>query len=217
MKILKQILAGIFIGLGGTVFLAIENKVVGGLFFSFASLSVVNFKVMLYTGRIGYFFDYSIKEKCELFVTLFFNLVGVTIVALLVFLMGNETINTRIINVLDSKMSEAWYEVLVRGIMCGVMMVIAVEGFKVFDNPLMKNVIVSLSVALFVISGFEHSIANFYYYFLGLFNKYPFAFLDLLKLIITILGNSLGSILFYLLYKFALKKLPKNEAKTEQK
>ena len=127
--------------------------------------------------------------------------------------MGNTDINDRVVTVMDNKMAEDWYEVLFRAIMCGIMMVIAVEGFKKFDNPLMKNLIVILSIALFVISGFEHSIANFFYYNLSLLAKRAFNWMDLLKLFITIIGNSLGSIFFY----FLLKLCVKNEEKIEQK
>ena len=148
MKIIKMIVAGMFIGLGGVIFLAIPNKIVGGLFFSIALLSVLNFKMMLYTGRIGYIFEYNAKDKLDLLLTVLFNIIGTFIIALFVFLMGNADINDRVVVVMDAKMAEEWYEVLFRGIMCGIMMVIAVEGFKKFDNPLMKNLIVILSIAL---------------------------------------------------------------------
>lgn len=213
MKIIKMIVAGMFIGLGGVIFLAIPNKIVGGIFFSIALLSVLNFKMMLYTGRIGYIFEYDLKDKLDLLLTVLFNIIGTFIIALFVFLMGNTDINERVVMVMDNKMAEDWYEVLFRAIMCGIMMVIAVEGFKKFDNPLMKNLIVILSIALFVISGFEHSIANFFYYNLSLLAKRAFNWMDLLKLFITIIGNSLGSIFFY----FLLKLCVKNEEKTEQK
>lgn len=213
MKYLKELLAGIFIGIGGTIFVAIENKIVGALFFSFALLSVLNFNVILYTGRIGYFFDYDSKEKLSLLHVLLLNCLGAFLIASIVFLMGNSSINERIVTIDNLKFGAKWYKVLFRSIMCGIMMVIAVEGFKRFDNYLMKNLIVILSIAIFVISGFEHSIANMYYYFLGLYNGYPFIFTDVLLLLLTVLGNSIGSILFYLLLKFSDTKIEKNKQK----
>ena len=98
-------------------------------------------------------------------------------------------------------------------------MVIAVEGFKRFDNFLMKNLIVILSIAIFVISGFEHSVANMFYYFLGLFNGFNFNYVHVLLLLLTVLGNSIGSILFYFLLqlcdKVKEKKTYENEVKSE--
>ena len=217
MKILKMFISGLFISLGGTIFLAIENKIVGGVFFSIALLSVLNFKTMLYTGRIGYVLEYSKEERLELLVTILFNVIGTIFFAFIIFLMGNATINTRVLTVVDAKMSEVWYEVIARSFMCGVMMVIAVEGFKKFDNPLMKNLIVILSIALFVISGFEHSIANFFYYYLALFNGRGFFFNDLLVLLFTVLGNSLGSIFFYFILSKSYEKIEENKAKNKQK
>lgn len=217
MKILKMFISGLFISLGGTIFLAIENKIVGGLFFSIALLSVLNFKTMLYTGRIGYIFEYTKEERLELLVTILFNIIGTICFAFIIFLMGNTTINTRVLTVVDTKMKEVWYEVIARSFMCGVMMVIAVEGFKKFDNPLMKNLIVILSIALFVISGFEHSIANFFYYYLSLFNGRGFFFNDILVLLFTVLGNSLGSICFYFLLKKSYEKIEEKKAKNDTK
>ena len=217
MKLIKELLAGIFIGIGGTIFLAIENKIIGALFFSFALLSVLNFKVILYTGRIGYFFDYSGKEKLSLLHVLLLNCLGTFIVALIVFLMGNNTINERILTVDIGKFTLEWYQVLFRSIMCGIMMVIAVEGFKRFDNFLMKNLIVILSIAIFVISGFEHSIANMYYYFLGLLNGFTFYFKDVLLLLLTVLGNRIGSIGLYLLLKLGDKTKEEKAENLEEK
>ena len=219
MKLIKELVAGLFIGIGGTIFLAIENKIIGALFFSFALLSVLNFGSILYTGRIGYFFSYNKNEKLALLHVLLLNCIGTCIIALIVFLMGNKTINIRVLEVDKAKFTLEWYQILFRSIMCGVMMVIAVEGFKRFDNFLMKNLIVILSIAIFVISGFEHSVANMFYYFLGLFNGLKYGFDPVLLLLLTVLGNSIGSILFYFLLqlcdKVKAKKTYENEVKSE--
>ena len=55
MKILfKSFLAGIMIAIGGTVFLSIENKVIGASLFSIGLFGVLIYNLNLYTGKIGY-------------------------------------------------------------------------------------------------------------------------------------------------------------------
>ena len=46
------ILAGISIAIGGTVFLSLENKVLGALFFTVGLFAVCTFGFNLYTGKV---------------------------------------------------------------------------------------------------------------------------------------------------------------------
>ena len=58
--ICNSIAAGIFIGIGGSVFLAIENKIAGAVFFTVALLCICQLELLLYTGKIGFLaFDHS--------------------------------------------------------------------------------------------------------------------------------------------------------------
>ena len=52
--LLNAVLAGVFIGIAGTVCLSVKNPVAGALFFGFGLLSIVVFGFKLYTGAIGY-------------------------------------------------------------------------------------------------------------------------------------------------------------------
>ena len=51
------ILAGISIAVGGTVFLSLENRVLGAVFFTVGLFAVCTFGFNLYTGKICYVFD----------------------------------------------------------------------------------------------------------------------------------------------------------------
>ena len=48
----KSVYAGFMIGIGGIVYLSVENKVMGSLFFSFGLLTIVTQGFYLYTGKI---------------------------------------------------------------------------------------------------------------------------------------------------------------------
>ena len=51
---IKAVYAGFMIGIGGMVYLAVENKIVGSMLFSFGLLTIVTQGFFLYTGKIGF-------------------------------------------------------------------------------------------------------------------------------------------------------------------
>ena len=59
--LVKSVYAGFMIGIGGIVYLSLENKVIGSLFFSFGLLTIVTQGFYLYTGKIGF-----VKKTIEL-------------------------------------------------------------------------------------------------------------------------------------------------------
>ena len=52
--LLKAILTGIAIGIGGTVYLSCENKTVGAFLFGTGLFTILTFGFMLFTGKVGY-------------------------------------------------------------------------------------------------------------------------------------------------------------------
>ena len=51
---IKAVYAGFMIGLGGIVYLSVENKIAGSVLFSFGLLTIVAQGFFLYTGKIGF-------------------------------------------------------------------------------------------------------------------------------------------------------------------
>ena len=51
---IKSIYAGFMIGVGGIVYLSLDNKAIGSLLFSFGLLTIVTQGFYLYTGKIGF-------------------------------------------------------------------------------------------------------------------------------------------------------------------
>ena len=50
----SAILAGMLIGMGGTVFLSQSNPVVGSFLFAIGLFTIVVFQLHLFTGKVGY-------------------------------------------------------------------------------------------------------------------------------------------------------------------
>ena len=54
---LSALLAGVCIGLGGTVFLSLDNKVLGALFFTVGLFTICTMGMHLFTGKVCYVFE----------------------------------------------------------------------------------------------------------------------------------------------------------------
>ena len=80
---LSAILAGAVIAFGGTVFLSVENTVVGSLFFTIGLFVVCTRGLHLFTGKVCYVFDNDAAYAKTLPVIWLGNLVGTAIIAAL--------------------------------------------------------------------------------------------------------------------------------------
>ena len=52
--LIRGIYAGLMIGIGGTIFLSVDNKIMGSFLFSIGLLMICMYNMNLYTGKIGY-------------------------------------------------------------------------------------------------------------------------------------------------------------------
>lgn len=80
---------------------------------------------------------------------------------------------------------------LILGIFCGLLMFIASDGFKTIENPVGKIAAVFLPVMVFILSGFEHCIADMFYFSLAS----DFTIQSMFALLVISLGNTIGGIL----------------------
>ena len=97
--------------------------------------------------------------------------------------------------------------VFIQGILCGALVYIAVYCYKNFENWAMKIIGIIVSVTLFVYCGFQHCIANMFYFAIE-FNWN----IDILwNLLIVILTNSVGALLVRCLVHLAAIVMPKKE------
>ena len=72
--LIKSILAGIMIGIGGTIYLSLDNKIVGSILFAIGLFIIVVYSFNLYTGKIGYLINnFNMFQSCNIFVILLKN------------------------------------------------------------------------------------------------------------------------------------------------
>ncbi|MBE6365643.1 MAG: formate/nitrite transporter family protein [Lentisphaerae bacterium] len=194
--------AGIFIGLAGTVYLCTANPVIGSFLFGFGLLTIVCFQLKLYTGAIGYLVEKGNKFYSylgDLFWIWLGNLAGCFTVGYAIrHTRMYDLIDEKVLSIVNTKILDDPVSILILAIFCGMLMFTAVDAFKNEKLPApCRPVMVFLCVMVFILSGFEHCIANMYYFSVaGVWSKDTF----LLILLMT-LGNSIGGNFFAALVK----------------
>ncbi|MBR3963804.1 MAG: formate/nitrite transporter family protein, partial [Clostridia bacterium] len=76
-RLFSGISAGILISIGGSVFLASDNKYVGAMFFCVALICICAKSYFLFTGKVGYLFeDHSKVQIGDVLLALLGNAIG---------------------------------------------------------------------------------------------------------------------------------------------
>ena len=194
---LNAVLAGLFIGIAGTVCMALPNAVMGAFLFGFGLLTIVSYGFKLYTGAVGYL---AIQGKnaprylLELLLIWLGNLAGCFSVGFLV----RQTRSfpgfaERVANVCAAKAGDSFVSWLILSFFCGILMYVAVETFKRKEelSATVRVPVLFLCVAIFILSGYEHCIANMYYFSAA--DMWSWKALGAIG--VMTLGNSLGGML----------------------
>lgn len=177
----KSFLAGIIISISGYIFVNVENKYIGALLFSVGLLTILMLELILCTGR----FCYRYNGFGYLFFVILFNLLGSSVLALLINLSGKDI--SKIKEIAINKINKPIPELLLDAILCGILIGIAVLGYKVTHNIF----IVLLAVMSFILIGAEHVVANMFY-IASCITDSAIGSKSLLFLGINLVGNFLG-------------------------
>lgn len=156
----KGLLAGLCISLGGSVFLACEERAVGAVFFSVALLSICMFDFSLYTGKVGALVGNHTKQAtAELFLGLLGNLLGCLLFGSMLRL-ARPDLGYLAEYLCSVKLEQTVLQALLRAFFCGVLMYIAVWVYREKHSCIG----ILLCIPTFILSGFEHSVANMFYF-----------------------------------------------------
>lgn len=148
---IRSILAGICIGLGGAIFIKLGG-VIGACMFAFGLLTVVHFKLPLYTGTVGFIELNKFKEYEKMVIILFGNILG----CILLSYMNIKGIDGS--NIIQSRLDTSYLQCLLNAIGCGLIMTLIVQGGR--DKNLL---LIIFGIPLFILLGFYHSIADAFY------------------------------------------------------
>lgn len=219
---LLGVLAGAYIGLGAMMSTLVASdatlsfavsRLLGGLVFSLGLMLVVvagaelftgnNLLVMAWAGgRIG---TGELLRHWALVCAA--NLVGAAGLAVLVWLSGHGTlqqgeVGRTVVRIATAKAQLPLAEAFFRGVLCNVLVCMAVwmalAGHSVTD----KLLAIVFPVTAFVAAGFEHSIANLYFFPLALLLGAPLAAGDIAWSLLAVIAGNLvgGGVLVALVY-----------------
>lgn len=162
IKLLRSsIFAGIAIGTAGFGFLAsgvqteAYGSLVGAVLFSFGLLTVVGYKLKLYTGTAGFILK---NEAGSLFLILLGNIIGCFLVSMLARITP-LAVQDAAQNILELRLHTGALRCGLLGIGCGFIMTTAVHFARQKQYlPLL------FGVPLFIVCGFTHCVADAFYY-----------------------------------------------------
>lgn len=181
--LIKAIYAGFMIGIGGAVYLSVENKALGSLLFSFGLLTIVTQGFFLYTGKIGFVKKWI--ALLDMAVIVVGNFIGTMITA---WICKGAGLNISSMELVEKKLSRSCFHIFFLSVLCGVMMYLAIDNFNKSKNI----VFIIAPVMIFILSGFEHSVANmFYFHLAGAYSFKAWGYL-----LVMVIGNGVGAKIF---------------------
>ena len=189
---ISGIVSGVLISIGGTVYLSTDNKIAGALLFTVGLFTICSFGFNLYTGKVCYSIEQDNEYRKLLPVIWLGNFAGCVLTALVLSVtrIGPE-LKERAIAVTDLKESGSLLSVFILAIFCNILIYIAVEGYRSIPHELGKYLALVFGVVVFILSGFEHCVANMFYFAMA--GKFSLSML--VFIIVNTLGNSVGGIL----------------------
>ncbi|WP_164172791.1 formate/nitrite transporter family protein [Ruminococcus flavefaciens] len=197
---LNAVLSGIMISVGGAVYLMCENKIIGSFLFSFGLFTIVQRGFALYTGKIGYIPENSPVYIIEVIVTLIGNAAGTAFAAVMLRQTRfSQALHEKADLCMTAKTGDTIVSQLILGAFCGILMYLAVDNAKECrkrnaDISLVFGI--SIPVMIFIICGFNHSIADAFYMFTaGTFPK------DTPYILTVAAGNAVGGMMIPIIRK----------------
>jgi formate/nitrite transporter FocA (FNT family) len=188
----SSIFAGIYIGVAGFGFLASGCQspyglLVGAVLFALGLMSIVGYKIKLYTGTAGFITKHEIGT---LLLILLGNIAGCFCMSLLtkVSPMCNS-LQLAAMSIMEARLETGVIGCGLLAIGCGLLMTTAVT-FARQNNylPLL------FAVPLFIVCGFPHCVADAFYYLTVPYCNWSFDMLGIYAT--TILGNAVGCNLY---------------------
>ena len=205
---LYAILAGVCIGLGGTVFLRLKDaftggNVVGALLFTIGLFTICCRGYNLFTGKACYIFDNKPDYLLTLLVIWVGNFLGCGLLALVeraTGICGDSGINAVAAGMVESKMAASLPSLFLLGVICNILIFLAVNGYAKNPHELGKYLSLFFGVMVFILCGTEHSVADMYYWSVsGVLLSNPGS--SLLRILVISLGNVAGGVCFPLVEK----------------
>lgn len=184
----KSILAGIMISVGCIINLSCDNKYIGAILFCIGLITILLFNFNLYTGKVCYIPNNKPSYILQVLLILFGNIIGCIIMGVLFPITP--------LSICTTKLSYDLQTVLIKSIMCGLLIYIAVDSYKKY-----KTLLPTLfCIPIFILSGYIHVIADTFYFA----SAQAFNTNTIIYILVAAIGNAFGGMIIPFLYNTKL-------------
>ena len=210
-NLLSSMLSGILIACGGFVYLICTQKfdngaLYGAMLFSIGLFVILVYKLNLFTGKVCYMLFENKTYNVNLLTILIGNFIGAVSTGYLFRLCSSDLVLTLSETIAKNKIDNNPFIILILSIFCGIMIYLAVDIYKEAKHEIAKYFAVVICITVFILCGFEHCIANMFYFSIA--NAWNLS--AFIALIIMIIGNTIGGSVFPLIRHF-IKLLDENK------
>lgn len=198
---LRAVMTGFAIGIGGSVYLSCDNKYMGAFLFGTGLFVILSFGFNLFTGKVGYAVENKPSYIIDLILIWLGNLTGTAIMGGMILCTRIASIGEKAAEICSVKFNDSLLSIFILAIFCGMLMFIAADGFKKIENPVGKMLAVFLPVMAFILSGYEHCIANMFYFTIAK----VWSANTVLYLLVMTMGNAVGGMFIHFVKKFFIQ------------
>lgn len=219
------VLAGMYIAFGGVSSTIVNNlgkgfnpqitKILVGLTFTIGIVAVVVGGAELFTGNI-LMFGATLDKKTKLGNLLYnwlkvylYNFIGALLIVAIVFYSNILSDGTKelFVNIYNAKTSQGFLELFVKGIGCNILVCLSVWLATASKEITAKVFTSAFPVAIFIICGFEHCVANMFYLPIAMMISGTCDMAAMFHNLIPVtLGNIVGGMILIIFYYYAYKE-----------
>jgi formate/nitrite transporter len=234
-QVMLAVLAGAFIGLGALYYVIVKSdpalsygvkQVLGGFVFTLGLIMVVIAGAELFTGNNllviaraqGLISSAAVLRNWT--IVLFGNLVGAVGLAIIVYLADHASMNDgaiahEYVKIATAKASLPFWTAFFRGVLCNALVCLGVWMSMAGRSVIDKVAALIFPISAFIAAGFEHSVANLYFFSMALLLEHGGS-AELMSgisrnLVAVVLGNAVGGgvlvgLVYYLIYIRGMKR-----------
>ena len=118
----NSILAGVCIGIGGTVFLSCDSRIAGALFFCVGLFTICTFGFNLFTGKVGYILENSPSYAGFLLLVWLGNLLGTAAVGYALRLTrAADVLAAKAASLCEAKLNDSLLSIFILSVFCNIL------------------------------------------------------------------------------------------------
>lgn len=185
---IRAVMGGIAISMGGMIYIRAENHVIGAFLFSIGLFTIYTFGLDLYTGKVCLILNKPVKFLGTVLLVYLGNAVGTAVSGYVLRATKQAQYLDHAKELASLKLADNLFSTFIMAVMCGLLMCIAVLGFMNIKDGVGRYLALILPVMVFILSGYEHSIADmFYFSFANAWGGKAFLYINVIAI-----GNLIG-------------------------